>query len=157
MYSLVQKQQAGVRKLFRLAYDTNAVFMEHGPARPNEVGACIDHAHLHCLPNIVPVRQALDKLLGKGHPATFEDLHRLHSAGESYLFVDDGEAYVFPLDIAPSQFLRQVVATAIGHTEWTWQSSRKSDVVRDRFRRTTSKLSPFADELLWACAEVTKS
>jgi ubiquinone/menaquinone biosynthesis C-methylase UbiE/diadenosine tetraphosphate (Ap4A) HIT family hydrolase len=60
-----------IDSLFRQAYGVPPIFCEHGPASPKKAGACIGHAHLHCLPSSISIGNILEPIIGKGIPATF--------------------------------------------------------------------------------------
>jgi hypothetical protein len=53
------------------------------------------------------------------------------------------------LTVAPSQYLRQVVASLLKDVEWHWQSSCRSTATRECFRRTLAAVLPVADRLSW--------
>jgi SAM-dependent methyltransferase len=146
------EEQDNVRKLIRLAYGKETVFLEHGPAKPREAGSCIDHSHLHCIPGTIHVRDAVERLVGPGQPCTLHELQRMYTTGQSYLYVEDTDriGHAYPLQVAPAQYLRQVVASLLGGVAWMWQSSSKMAVTRECFKRTVAELLPIADSLYWS-------
>jgi SAM-dependent methyltransferase len=147
----VSNEREKVRALNRLAYGKETFFLEHGPVRRREAGSCIDHAHLHCIPGSIQVRDAVERLVGAGQRCSLHDLQVLYTTGQSYLYVEDVDqiGYAFPLAVAPSQYLRQVVASLLKDVEWHWQSSCRSTVTRECFRRTVAAVLPVADRLSW--------
>jgi ubiquinone/menaquinone biosynthesis C-methylase UbiE/diadenosine tetraphosphate (Ap4A) HIT family hydrolase len=143
-------EQERVRVLFRTAYDKDTIFLEHGPAKPNEAGSCIDHAHFHCMPSSIPIREEVERLVGPGQRCGLHDLQGFYSRGQSYLFVQGSErtGHAYQLTVAPLQFLRQVTASLIGNIEWRWRSSCRLDETREAFKQTLVHLLPVADDLL---------
>lgn len=135
-----------VRRLFQDAYSQGTLFFEHGPARCREGGACIEHAHWHCLPVSLPIRQAIANYFGVGYAASLSTLKLLYQKGQSYLYVEDGaEGWVYPVDILTSQFLRQIVALLLGKGDWRWQTSCKTPETQTIYMRTLDRLLPLVD------------
>lgn len=136
-----------IRSLLSEAYGQPLLFMEHGPARPGRAGACIDHAHLHCLPTSLPVRAEVERLLGPGQRLDIDGLRRIHGAGDSYVYVEDQSGgHSFVANVLPCQFLRQVVASLEGHEVWRWQSMTSDERTREAYLATISRLAPLIDE-----------
>jgi SAM-dependent methyltransferase len=154
----VAKEQDKVRELTQLAYGEETFFLEHGPVVRREAGACIDHAHLHCFPGSFHVREAVERLVGGGQPCSQVGLQALNAAGQSYLYVEDTDriGYAFRSRVAPSQFLRQVVASLVKEPEWRWQSSCLSAGTRERYRRAVATLLPVADSIEFVASGVSR-
>jgi ubiquinone/menaquinone biosynthesis C-methylase UbiE/diadenosine tetraphosphate (Ap4A) HIT family hydrolase len=150
LVSAIEFAQQQIRSLFQSAYSESTVFFEHGPARSRAAGSCIDHAHWHCLPISLSLRKAMDQLLKSGRAASAESLSHLYLAGESYLYLEEGnqDRYVFPVDVVPSQFFRQLVTTLTGGKDWDWQTSCRRTESKDKHVRTLARLLPLADTLL---------
>jgi hypothetical protein len=76
----------------------------------------------------------------------------MYTTGQSYLYVEDTDriGHAYPLQVAPTQYLRQVVASLLGGVAWMWQSSSKMAVTRECFKRTVAELLPIADSLYWS-------
>jgi hypothetical protein len=148
--SAIEFAQQQIRSLFQSAYSEATVFFEHGPARSRAAGSCIDHAHWHCLPISLSLKKAMDQLLKSGRAASAESLSHLYLAGESYLYLEEGnqDRYVFPVDVVPSQFFRQLVTTLTGGKDWDWQTSCRRTESKDKHVRTLERLLPLADTLL---------
>jgi SAM-dependent methyltransferase/diadenosine tetraphosphate (Ap4A) HIT family hydrolase len=145
----MQAAQELVRRLFDEAYGLPTVFLEHGPARPKEAGACVDHCHLHCLPTALPLRGALDRRLGVGQNVSLEELGRWHASGRSYIYVDDESGrFAYPASDLPSQYLRQLVRSFGDGHGWRWQSTCQSANTKHSFRQTVAQLSPYADRIM---------
>jgi ubiquinone/menaquinone biosynthesis C-methylase UbiE/diadenosine tetraphosphate (Ap4A) HIT family hydrolase len=147
--SMIHNIQRHIRQMFRAAYHAEAIFFEHGPAVYKEAGTCINHAHWHCLPSSLPIRSAVEQRIGPGQAASLNTLHRLYRDQQSYLYIEEavGSGFVYPIRFLPCQFLREVVASLIGHQNWDWQESFALDESKRVFQRTLNGLLPLADEL----------
>lgn len=145
--------QRRARRLLAAAGPGPVVFMEHGPARPRGAGACIEHAHWHCLATALPVRAEVERRLGPGRPAGLPELRALYQAGRSYLYLEDGGAggpgHVFEVEEEelPSQFLREVVASLQGEEVWRWQVACAREPVQQARRALLDRLIPALDAL----------
>ena len=145
IYSMQQR----IRQLFRSAYQEATLFLEHGPARLREAGSCIDHAHWHCLPASFRIKERVDQLIGPGQVASIDMLRSLYETGQSYLYIEENteEKWVYLVDVVPGQFLRQVVASTLGHTDWRWQSICKTPENYQIYNRMLGHLLPLVDRL----------
>lgn len=149
LFQAIHATRHCVQRLFQEAYSQGVVFFEHGPARHREAGACIDHAHLHCLPVSLPVKETIEQLLGSGQPASLDTLRRLHLAGQSYLYVEEERenGWAYSVDAIPSQYFRQIITSLLGQESWQWQTSRNLVETKQRYRFTLNRLLPLADAL----------
>ncbi|WP_378616137.1 HIT family protein [Nonomuraea cavernae] len=138
------KHKELVTRLLTRVYGLPVTFFEHGPATSQGAGACIDHAHLHCVPGVATVRARVEAeglsghALGRAGPADF------YRRGTSYLYVEDAEgpsAYPCTTPL-PTQFLRKAAAE-LG--PWRWQESYGTLATRERFLLTLRGLLPWAD------------
>jgi pyruvate kinase len=105
-------------------YGCRPVFFEHAPLSPGDKGTCcVDHAHL----NVFPVAVDVHKHLKKFPHAAIDRMEELASPtyrGRAYLFVQggDGRRNVYQAGIVPSQYIRKIIATALGMPErWHWR------------------------------------
>jgi diadenosine tetraphosphate (Ap4A) HIT family hydrolase len=97
---------------------------EHGPAPERSKGlCCVDHAHLNIFPARVEIypslRERMNQPLGP-----LSDLQRFRDAEFGYLFVqeNDGTRRAYDAENVPTQLVRRVIATAIGHPDrWHWR------------------------------------
>jgi diadenosine tetraphosphate (Ap4A) HIT family hydrolase len=118
-----------------------SLFFEHG-ARSERSGGCgIYHAHLHAVPFPTQL-DPVDFLKSRFPFKEIRDLTeiRMESDGLSaYLLYRDshGTAYVFKADNLPSQYMRKLLAQALGEHEWDWRHSGKEE----RLLATLSSLS----------------
>lgn len=148
----LSETQDRIRWLFKQAYDSGVVFLEHGPARCGEAGVCVNHAHLHCLPMSRDLRSDLDRYLGGGQMVTMDDLQCLHTRGQSYLYLEDnsGTGWAYKADLLPSQFFRQLVSSVLGRHHWRWQDACRLALCQSDHHRTLQTLLPLADAFLSA-------
>lgn len=146
--SAINKTLVDVSQLFQNAYEQVPLIFEHGPIQKREAGACIDHAHWHCIPAKVEIRNDLEKHFGQGRAASIETLRDLYNSGQSYLYLaEDGiTGRAYQADIAPSQFFRQAVALKLGNSNWRWQTVCKKQESQNTFKRTLERLLPFVDK-----------
>lgn len=140
--------QQFVRELFATIYQTPTIFMEHGPADKKRAGVCIEHAHWHCLPTTLPLKERIEELLGDGRDASLQTLQQMYQARESYIYLEDapdnGRAYL--ADVLPSQYLRQLAVSLLNRTDWEWQTTHKRPETQDLFRQTLMRLASAIDE-----------
>lgn len=142
-----------IAQLYGEVYGCGLLAFEHGPARPHAAGACIDHAHLHCLPARVTIRPVLEAAGLRGEAASPETLRALYTRGVSYLYVEEegtGRAYL--AERLRRQFLRWAVTEALraGHdgappTGWRWQETFGSPASRRRHMATLERLLASVD------------
>ncbi|MEU8268322.1 hypothetical protein AB0B89_14270 [Sphaerisporangium sp. NPDC049002] len=140
-----------VSALFRSVYDREALFFEHGPASSGEAGACIDHAHMHCLPATASVVGTLrDEGLTVG-PASLAGLKAQHIAGDSYLFVQEaGNPMCSLVRNTSNQLMRRLYSSALGKSTWRWQDMYMQPDSRQRFLETFNRLLHAVDQTLAA-------
>lgn len=149
-----------VARLYRAAYGAGEiVVLEHGPARPQGAGSCIDHAHWHLLPGAPGVRAAVEGHGLTGVPAGHDAARELLAAGRSYLLVEEGGAgRLYTPEAVPGQFLRWAAVTALGahrgagdgagtEVVWRWQETFAEPASRGRFLATLEALLPVAEHL----------
>ncbi|MFG2090767.1 MULTISPECIES: HIT family protein [unclassified Spirillospora] len=131
-----------VARLYGAVYGSDELLLfEHGPARPQSGGACIDHAHWHLLPGTHGVRTVVEAQGHPGAPADHAALRAYLRTGRSYLLIEeDGIATVHPGDGVPSQFLRWAVTAAGRDETWRWQETFGLPGSRRRFLRTLQAL-----------------
>jgi diadenosine tetraphosphate (Ap4A) HIT family hydrolase len=106
------------------------LLFEHG-SRADSAGGCgIYHAHLHAVPFLRsndPVQQ-----LKKTFPYDeIPELPALKHLGPdtSYLYYSDasGSQYVFHIEHLPSQYVRRLLAQAIGSDNWDWRQCGREE------------------------------
>ena len=143
----IEAAKQTVHKLYRQVYKKPALFFEHGAALPGKAGACIDHAHLHCLPAILSLKSALDQKLGPGTKVTMKQLQEMHEAARSYLFLEEEPhgSLAYPVDVLPCQFHRRIVAELMGGKEWDWHLTRFESEERGAYARTLAQMLPLVD------------
>lgn len=99
---------------------------EHGSCSTSRSGACIDHAHFH----LVPLAEDLGKSLAASMPwrelQSFSDLHQFSGTPYAYLR-QRGHHLVMRDPELPSQWLRQKIASFLGHDLWDWAIEAGAD------------------------------
>jgi diadenosine tetraphosphate (Ap4A) HIT family hydrolase len=105
-----------VTSLFERVYRSPAIFLEHGPARSDGGGNCVDHAHLHC----VPLRCAGDIATQlESKISSVHVLDRPPSAPHPYLYVETNDKRTFYFDTTGiSQLFRQAI---LSPRPYRWQ------------------------------------
>jgi len=131
------------------------VFFEHGTRSENCGGCGITHAHLHAVPfsaHVDPVgvlkgQFAFDQLQG------FSDLARVPS-NSSYLYYEatSKERYAFYPSVVPSQYLRRLLAEAIGVRDWDWRECGKEE----RFLSTLSHTAKMFAGIHDSCSHLAR-
>jgi diadenosine tetraphosphate (Ap4A) HIT family hydrolase len=130
-----------VKKVLENEYGP-CIFFEHG-TRSTGVGGCgIYHAHAHATP-LAGLSDPVDILKKRFPFATLANLNEISkkSAGlSSYLFYQDTAArlYLFDTGPLPSQYMRKLLADAIGGQEWNWRNAGRED----RLLATIERLAP---------------
>jgi diadenosine tetraphosphate (Ap4A) HIT family hydrolase len=120
------------------------VLFEHG-TRSESVGGCgIYHAHLHA----TPLGTISDPVAALKLKFPYEELSELaeindRTAGlSSYLFYrdSDGRFYIFNTGPLPSQYMRQLIAEAMGEQVWNWRAAGREDRLLATMRRLSGRL-----------------
>jgi diadenosine tetraphosphate (Ap4A) HIT family hydrolase len=114
---------------------------EHGARQPSGGGCGIYHAHLHATP-LAGISDPVDALK-LSFPYT--ELGRLSEISErtvnvaSYLFYQDLDArlYLFDTGPLPSQYMRKLLADALGDQDWNWRKAGREE----RLLATIERLS----------------
>lgn len=122
------------KRVLSRCYSAPFIF-EHGPMPEKEPhgellcsgGACVEHAHLHFIPLPVssdPIVFRLKEELPWRPISQLVDIRIQAKRRMPYFFVEteNGERYIFDAPIAPSQYLRRLVAVLIGKPKrWNWR------------------------------------
>jgi ATP adenylyltransferase len=123
------------------------VFFEHGARHARSGGCGIDHAHLHALP--LSAAEVLPKLKDQFPHRRIGSLFELKSetSNASYLYCEDSpsESWVFFPTFLPSQYMRQLIAEALGISHWDWRQSGREDALLATRTEVLSIFSTFND------------
>jgi len=119
-----------VGKVLKDQYGPYFLF-EHGTRSEGAGGCGIYHAHLHAVP-LAQVPDPVDALKSR---FPYVELTRINeiskqSAGlPSYLFYQDSNArlYLFDTGPLPSQYMRKVLADALGKEDWDWRTAGREE------------------------------
>ena len=111
-----------IRELFKLRYDSPATFFEHGSSSYHEeAGACIRHAHIHAIPQMVDLKKEFDTFeFAKICNPRSEEI-RLRSV--DYVLLEDyqGVKTLYCNHIFPSQILRKCMTILLRAGAVRWQ------------------------------------
>lgn len=119
------------------------ILFEHG-TRSEGVGGCgIYHAHLHATPlagvsdpiNTLKLRFPYIEL------AHLNDISKQSAGLPSYLFYQDSNAklYLFDTGSLPSQYMRKVLADALGEPDWNWRNAGREERLLATIRRLSGQ------------------
>jgi len=120
------------------------ILFEHG-TRSEGVGGCgIYHAHRHAVP-LGKVSDPVDALKSRFPYAELTHLSEIskQSAGlPSYLFYQDSHARLFLFDTGPlpSQYMRKVLADALGKDDWDWRIAGREERLLTTMQRLSEQL-----------------
>jgi diadenosine tetraphosphate (Ap4A) HIT family hydrolase len=138
--------KTGLTEQMRSTYG-DCLFFEHGARTPDSGGCGISHAHLHIVP--FPAEKDPVEELVRAFPveevSNLLDLKRIQP-GKSYLYYESvrGERYVFYPPFIPSQYIRRLLAEALGIQTWDWRRCGRED----RLLNTLSQTSRLRD-VVW--------
>jgi diadenosine tetraphosphate (Ap4A) HIT family hydrolase len=116
----------------------DCLFFEHGARTPESGGCGITHAHLHIVP-FPAEKDPVEEVIGAfpfEKVSNLRDLKRVQR-GKSYLYYESvrGNRYVFYPPFIPSQYIRRLLAEALGIQGWDWrQSGREERLLRTLLR-----------------------
>jgi len=120
------------------------LFFEHG-ARTSDSGGCgITHAHLHAVPfpgDKDPVEK-LKQSFPFDEVSNLPELKRIQIE-KPYLYYEavHGKRYVFYPPFVPSQYIRRLLAQALGIEAWDWRQSGREENLLTTFTRTSQLLA----------------
>jgi len=132
-----------VRTELKSEYGSSMIFYEHG-ARSEDVGGCgIYHAHLHAVPWPTTLDQ-IESLKSRFPYREIGSVSEIRKSAErmsTYLFYESpqGRAYVFDTGSLPSQYMRKLLAEALGTAEWDWRSSGREERVLNTLKRLSHR------------------
>ena len=115
-------------------------------------GACTDHAHIHILPNISAksVIAEFEKMNIHIDKMVLKNMNELCvevNPDFPYIFLGGSDLDLwlrFVLEYVPSQFMRKLVSSTIGLSEWDWRQFPRLDLVQN----TIQKIGPRLKEWL---------
>jgi diadenosine tetraphosphate (Ap4A) HIT family hydrolase len=120
------------------------LFFEHG-ARASDSGGCgITHAHLHAVP--FPYEKDPVEELTREFPfeeiANLSELKRVQPE-RSYLYYEAvrGKRYVLYPPFVPSQYIRRLLAEALGTEAWDWRQCGREERLLGTLARTSRRLA----------------
>ena len=127
--------RTAVKFLKAKVYKTDKfIIFEHGAVLSHTAGACIDHAHMHIIPQIPKLSEEIDDFIHKSCFIASEKictnqyiLQEFAKMKQPYLFYAiDRESWAYPVLRLPSQFLRSLVAYSL-KVEYNWKLTYNSE------------------------------
>jgi diadenosine tetraphosphate (Ap4A) HIT family hydrolase len=117
------------------------LLFEHGTRSVDAGGCGISHAHLHAVPfptNLDPIDSLRKQFSGK----QLRDLGEIAQCSKGlpgYLFYQDSlsRAFLFDVGNLPSQYMRRIMAEALGLENWDWRAVGREE----RLVATLNRLS----------------
>jgi hypothetical protein len=124
------------------------LFFEHG-ARTSDSGGCgISHAHLHAVPFSLD-KDPIEKLMGTFHFEVVSNLPELKriEPHKSYLYYESvrGSKYVLHPPHIPSQYIRRLLAEALGIERWDWRQCGSEEKLLSTLTDAARLLAATAD------------
>jgi diadenosine tetraphosphate (Ap4A) HIT family hydrolase len=131
-----------VRTVLSQIYGTCVCF-EHGSRGPLNGGCGIYHAHLHMTP-LAEIPDPVDILKLRFPYTELAHLNEIRkpSAGlSSYLLYQDSHArhYLFDTGPLPSQYMRKLLADALGNQDWDWRIAGREERLLATIRRLSGQ------------------
>jgi len=124
LFEHLERLMQAIGRVLRQRYGVPPLFFEHGPAPEWSKGVCcVDHAHINIFPAAVRLHPQLSERMNFPLPA-LAGLTRLQRSEFGYLFIqeNDGSRRVYDGQLVPTQFVRRLVASAIGCPDrWHWR------------------------------------
>jgi hypothetical protein len=137
-----------------LVFEHGAVILEGSDyekrVKRARCGACTDHAHVHILPSVSEklVVSKLEGMCTKMKRKVLANLSKLREKVDPalpYIFIggSDMESWlIFELEYVPSQFMRKLVSSSMGLTEWDWRQFPNIGLVQ----KTIQEIGPLFDK-----------
>ena len=113
------------------------LFSEHGSFNSQMGGACIEHTHIHVIPNYSRFYHVLDNVLpvNKEFEAV-QKLTHLKSVDFPYIlnFTSDGKMRLYQAYNAYSQMMRRGICNALNRPDWDWSKNEKIDLIKETIK-----------------------
>ena len=137
-----------VEQIFQRVYNRSPIFVEHGATRSHRAGSCVDHAHMHCLPNGQAVSDALKRAGLDGVSGSAMMAKEFFSRSQPYLLIRmRGRYWYFPANDLPCQFLRLMMSNSLSSQGPRWQHVLQASDNAERYTETVRSLLPAADAM----------
>ena len=116
------------------------IIFEHGAVMEHTGGSCIDHAHIHIMPLKQDVRPLIEKSIfinELSQRGSYSVLRELANKNQPYIYYQKNseDAFIYPVDQLPSQFLRILIAQTLG-ISYNWKIMRVDGSATQRFLDT---------------------
>jgi diadenosine tetraphosphate (Ap4A) HIT family hydrolase len=122
----------------------NVLFFEHGVRTAGSGGCGISHAHLHFVPfpdDKDPVEQ-VTRAFPFEEVSSLLELKRVQR-DQSYLYYESARShkYLFYPPFMPSQYMRRLLAEALGIRAWDWRQCGREERLLDTLSQVSQLLS----------------
>ena len=136
-----------VRTILTQTYG-QCIFFEHGARAPVNGGCGIYHAHLH----VIPLNGTPDPVSRLKARFSYEKLSASTGLSQEsdrdcpYLFYEDlaSNRYKFLVGNLQSQYMRRVLAEAVGTNDWDWRSAGREERLLATLDRLSGHFNEFA-------------
>jgi diadenosine tetraphosphate (Ap4A) HIT family hydrolase len=130
------------------------VSFEHGARGPAYGGCGIYHAHMHVVPvdGIPDPVEALKERFPHRNLRTLSSIKEVPNRDSPYLLYEDfnSNRYRFSVGNLQSQYMRRVLAEAMGTNDWDWRAAGREE----RLLATLNRLSSRFDNLRFSAEPV---
>lgn len=128
------------------------ICFEHGARGPLNGGCGIYHAHLHATP-LTGVADPVDTLKQRFPYVQLGQLNQISDLCTDlpcYLLYQDSKEriYLFNTGPLPSQYMRKLLADALGVQDWDWRSTARDEKLLTAMRRLSGKFDVTLSSLL---------
>ncbi|MBS1660210.1 MAG: HIT domain-containing protein [Bacteroidetes bacterium] len=114
----------------RLATD-DVLFFEHGSYEDQSAGSCVDHTHIHVLPNYSDCVSLLDGVDGIEYSKL--EPSELHEIDYPYIMTFNlaGDSRIYKAYNVHSQMMRKAICAKRQRTNWDWRADRNVSLVKE--------------------------
>jgi diadenosine tetraphosphate (Ap4A) HIT family hydrolase len=149
MPSPLTEEVADLADHVRIALSANygsCLLFEHGSRGVCSGGCGIYHAHLHAVPlreESEPV-SLLKERFGYRKLGSIGDIASESNGTDSYLYYEDlhSNRYIFDVEYLPSQYMRRLMAEALGKDEWDWRKCGREEALLSTITRLSQAFGP---------------
>ena len=123
--------------------NTRLLFSEHGTFNFDKGGGCIDHTHIHILPNMDIYINILDGILIKNHLINhIDNLHKLKEIQHPYILIIDsyGNVNLYEAYNTHSQILRKAICNIENRLDWNWRNYEITHALKESISYWKNKI-----------------
>jgi len=153
---ILEEHVSRINRITELAFGKPAIFVEHGATQSHEAGACIDHAHWHCLPDNGTIMAKIERLGMHGEQGPLVMATDWYNKERPYFLVRRGQEHFFySAAQLPCQFLRFIAANNAMYHNPRWQHVLSLSSNLELYFETLIRTLPAADTTLHATSRST--